>query len=158
HAVLSLRGSSTLVVPPASKEQFRVGVARDLRKLAGAPGMPGQLDVVSLTRGGGCDSERELWRESIDFAAEKEAVRLEVARMFGKACTLAFPDDKTVRVECSFRVEPPQLSRAAEVAGRLWGGEWDLIEFRCAGRRYRYTPSGREYDRSDLESLPHTAR
>ncbi len=138
-------GSADLAQPPRENEKLRSDVLSDFLTLYKPDPFPETIEFISYSPGGGCQSEREIWRETIDLESERNRVQQSLSKLFGRAVDFQVDASGSLRVETAVKVDRETASKAARLAGQLWGRDWELVQLRCAGRVLRYLPDGSPY-------------
>lgn len=141
-AIITLYAARDLIDRPADPTAFRATFVRDFRQIYNPQRTPKRLQIVSKTAGGGCTSSRELWRDEVDLATEQDRVVKELAKLLGFAPTLEVKGPGVLRLESSRSIPQGKARDVVRVVAKLWGGGWEQIEVRSAGKLRRYAPDG----------------
>ena len=82
------------------------------------------------------------WRETIDLARERAVVEAQVVKAFGHPCRMDTTEPGVLRLESAHRGTTSGNAAAVRAAATLWGGGWESVELRAAGKLKRYAPDG----------------
>jgi len=150
-------GSKSLLTRPVNEPAFHAEFLGDFFAIYRPNPVPEGIVVVSVSPGGGCTSERELWRTVIDLEAQKVEIENRLTAILGGRIALEI-DQETIRIDVAERTDRETVARGARVAGELWGLEWEQVRLRCAGRVHRLRPDGSFFAYPKKENGSHIRR